>query len=676
MAMFSSVLIANRGEIACRVVRTAQRLGLRTIAVYSEADVGAMHVSMADEAHLIGPAPVAESYLVQDAILDVARRSGAQCIHPGYGFLSENAEFAEACGKAGLEFVGPPPDAIRAMGLKDAAKALMEKSGVPVVPGYQGDNQDADFLKQKAYEVGYPLLIKAVAGGGGKGMRRVDRHADFADALDACRREAMSAFGEGKVLIEKFVSSPRHIEFQVFADKNGHCVHLFERDCTMQRRHQKVLEESPAPGMSVQMRDAMGAAAVAAAQSVGYVGAGTVEFIADSSNGLRQDAFYFMEMNTRLQVEHPVTEQITGVDLVEWQFRVAAGEDLPAMQDDLSINGHSLEARLYAEDPQADFLPQTGRLARLRWPELRSSVRIDTGVGEGDVISPFYDPMIAKLIVHESNRMQSLATMTRALGALRVAGVQTNADFLARLVSSREFAAGEFDTTYIDGNVSNLTSKIDPLYVPALVGLAWLLSTTNEERTGWGDPWFELGNWALIGTDRSAQLALMVDGVPVDFLLIGSCDKGQLVVSVGDHEHVVNVSHGELQGHTMRCVLDGERYTAQVIADDGGKKLFVLAGGFHAEAFSQDVLNRTGDGSAQSGTIRAPMSGKVILLDVEEGDVVDEGERLAVLEAMKMEHALNATVSGIVTTVNVREGDQVEEAQILIDVMANSISDN
>ena len=402
--MFSSVLIANRGEIACRVIRTARRLGLRSIAVYSEADAHALHVRMADEAHPIGPAPAAQSYLVADKIIAAAKAAGADCIHPGYGFLSENAGFAQACHDAGIVFVGPPPDAIRAMGLKDRAKALMEKAGVPVVPGYHGDKQDAAFLKRKAYEIGYPVLIKAVAGGGGKGMRRVDRHADFDAALEAAQREAQGAFGDAHVLIEKYVNAPRHIELQVFADGHGNAIHLNERDCSLQRRHQKVIEEAPAPGMSVSLRARMGAAAVAAAKAVGYQGAGTVEFIADGAGGLKDDGFWFMEMNTRLQVEHPVTEAVTGLDLVEWQFRVAAGERLPLKQDQVRLDGHAVEARLYAEDPERGFLPSTGRLVALSFPQ-GEGLRIDSGVEAGDTVTPFYDPMIAKVIAQAPRAM-------------------------------------------------------------------------------------------------------------------------------------------------------------------------------------------------------------------------------------------------------------------------------
>ncbi|HEY4123810.1 MAG TPA: biotin carboxylase N-terminal domain-containing protein, partial [Rhizomicrobium sp.] len=427
--MFSSVLIANRGEIACRVIRTARRMGLRTIAVYSDADAHALHVAMADEAVRIGPAPVRESYLRADVILEAARATKADAIHPGYGFLSENADFADACTKAGVIFIGPPASAIRAMGLKDRAKALMAKAGVAVVLGYIGDDQSTEHLAKESDKIGYPVLIKAVAGGGGKGMRRVDAAKEFKAALEGAQREAQSSFGDARVLIEKYVTRPRHIEMQVFADTHGNAVHLFERDCSLQRRHQKVIEEATAPGMPEAMRAAMGKAAVKAAKAVGYVGAGTIEFIADASEGLKADRFWFMEMNTRLQVEHPVTEGITGYDLVEWQLRVAAGEKLPAMQKDIHAKGHAIEARLYAEDPSKGFLPSIGTLERLRLPD-GDDIRVDTGVREGDLVSPFYDPMIAKVIAHAPSREAALAKLADALSTAQIAGVRTNNAFL------------------------------------------------------------------------------------------------------------------------------------------------------------------------------------------------------------------------------------------------------
>src|SRR3954463_9094740 len=487
--MFSSVLIANRGEIAVRIARTAKRLGLRTIAVYSEADAGALHTRVADEAHLIGPPAARESYLVAERLIEVARRSGAQCIHPGYGFLSENAQFAESCAAAGIAFVGPPPSAIRAMGLKDRAKALMEKAGVPVVPGYHGELQEPKFLKEKAYHIGYPVLIKAVAGGGGKGMRRVDKHAEFDAALESAAREAQSAFGDPRVLIEKYVTAPRHVEMQVFADRHGNVIHLNERDCSLQRRHQKVIEEAPAPGMTEELRAIMGRAATEAARAVGYEGAGTVEFIADGAKGLRPDGFWFMEMNTRLPVEHTVTEAITRLDLGELQFRVAAGEKLPLSQDQVSIQGHAIEARLYAEDPERNFLPSTGKLTALELPT-GEGVRVDAGVEAGSVVSPYYDPMIAKVIAHGRDRAEAIDRLANALGETVVVGPHGNAAFLRALVTHKEFREGRFDTGFIDRHLTELT-RVDPAIEAGAIAHAVevLLRPSAAPANGWRDPW-------------------------------------------------------------------------------------------------------------------------------------------------------------------------------------------
>ncbi|HEX9237963.1 MAG TPA: biotin carboxylase N-terminal domain-containing protein, partial [Xanthobacteraceae bacterium] len=449
--MLRSVLIANRGEIACRIARTAKRLGMRTIAIYSEADAGALHTRLCDEAYLIGGPEPRASYLAIEHVIAAAKRAGAECIHPGYGFLAENAEFAEACAQANLAFVGPPPSAIRAMGLKDHAKRLMEQAGVPIVPGYHGERQDAKFLREKAYELGYPVLIKPAAGGGGRGLRRVDKHADFDAALEAAIRESQSAFGTGRVLIEKLIASPRHIEVQIFADSHGEVIHLGERDCSLQRRHQKVIEEAPAPDMTAALRKHIGAAAVAAAKAVRYRGAGTVEFVADGTSGLRADAFWFIEMNTRLQVEHPVTEEITGLDLVEWQFRIAAGEKLPLTQDQIGFEGHAIEARVYAEDPEHDFLPSTGRIVAL---ELPKNIRVDSGVETGGEVPPFYDPMIAKIIAHAPTRDGALERLAKALDDTLIAGVRTNVAFLAALCRASQFRQGKVDTGFIDRNLT------------------------------------------------------------------------------------------------------------------------------------------------------------------------------------------------------------------------------
>ncbi len=451
--MFRSVLIANRGEIACRIARTAKRLGLRTIAVYSEADAHALHVRSCDEAHCIGPAPARDSYLAIERIIEVAKKAGAACVHPGYGFLSENADFVDACNQARIAFVGPPAAAMRAMGVKDRAKTLMEKAGIPVVPGYHGERQDGKFLKEKAYEIGYPVLIKPAAGGGGRGLRRVDKHAEFEAALEGAIREAESAFGSSRVLLEKYVAAPRHIEIQVFADGHGHVIHLGERDCSLQRRHQKVIEEAPAPGMTPELRAQMGAAAVEAARAVGYVGAGTVEFIADGTKGLRADAFWFIEMNTRLQVEHPVTEAVTALDLVEWQFRVACGEKLPLEQSQVRIDGHAIEARVYAEDPESGFLPSTGRIVAM---ELPADIRVDSGVEAGGEVTPYYDAMIAKLIAHAPTREAALDRLAAALDRTVIAGPRCNVAFLAALTRTSEFRQGKVDTGFIDRNLAAL----------------------------------------------------------------------------------------------------------------------------------------------------------------------------------------------------------------------------
>jgi len=510
--MFKKILIANRGEIACRVIKTARRLGVATVAVYSEADANARHVRLADEAVLIGPAAARESYLVGEHILDVARRTGAEAIHPGYGFLSENEDFAEACEKAGIVFIGPPASAIRAMGSKSAAKSLMGSAGVPLTPGYHGDNQDPAFLAQQADQIGYPVLIKASSGGGGKGMRRVDAAADFEAALASCKREAANAFGDEQVLVEKYVLKPRHIEIQVFGDTHGNCVYLFERDCSLQRRHQKLIEEAPAPGMTLERRAAMGRAAVNAAKAVGYVGAGTVEFIANQDG-----SFYFMEMNTRLQVEHPVTEMITGLDLVEWQLRVASGQPLPLTQEQLEIDGHAIEARVYAEDPDKGFLPSTGRLVHLVPPPESDSVRVDTGVEQGDEITPYYDPMIAKLIVWGADRKQALARMRRALAQYRVVGVSNNINFLSRLVALPSFANAELDTGLIEREHGLLfpPQEVVPDEVWLVAALAELLHEQRNANAKFataadrGSPWRSLDGWRLNGrAERKLALRL------------------------------------------------------------------------------------------------------------------------------------------------------------------------
>jgi 3-methylcrotonyl-CoA carboxylase alpha subunit len=637
--MFSSVLIANRGEIAVRIARTAKRLGLRVIAVYSQVDADALHVRVADEAYLIGPAPARESYLVIDRLIETALLARADCIHPGYGFLSENAAFAEACAAAGIVFVGPPPGAIRAMGLKDQAKALMEKAGVPVVPGYHGDRQDAKFLKEKAYQIGYPVLIKAVAGGGGKGMRRVDKHAEFEGAYESAAREAQSAFGDPRVLVEKYVTAPRHIEMQVFADSHGNVLHLNERDCSLQRRHQKVIEEAPAPGMTVAVREAMGRAATEAARAVGYQGAGTVEFIADGANGLKPDGFWFMEMNTRLQVEHPVTEAITGLDLVAWQFRVAAGEALSVTQADVRISGHAVEARLYAEDTERGFLPSTGKLAALDLPT-GDGIRVDTGVTAGSVVSPYYDPMIAKVIAHGRDRNEALDRLAKALGDTVVAGPRSNAAFLKSLVSHREFRGGTFDTGFIDRHIAELT-KVDAAEEAGAIARAVqvLMEDASPPGSGWADPWTANDGFSLGGA-RKLDLDILVDGTPA-----------KAAVAWGEGGISVAVNGSAANG-------------ARIVPVEGG--VVALAQGVqrHVALRSYDAIDV--DHLDGDGTVKAPMHGKVLAILVEPGATVTKGERVAIVEAMKMEHALVAPMDGTVAEIAATVGAQVAEgAKIL-----------
>lgn len=638
--MFDKILIANRGEIACRVTETAQAMGVRVVAVYSDADARAKHVAMADEAVHIGGSAPGDSYLRGDVIIQAALDTGAQAIHPGYGFLSENPEFVDAVQAAGLVFIGPSGDAIRAMGLKDAAKVLMEKAGVPVVPGYHGANQDGAYLQQQADGIGYPVLIKAVAGGGGKGMRLVEAAGEFADALASAQGEARTAFGNSDVLIEKYVTKPRHIEVQVFGDGTN-AVHLFERDCSLQRRHQKVIEEAPAPGMTDDMRAAMGAAAVRAAEAIGYSGAGTVEFIVDGSDGLRPDGFWFMEMNTRLQVEHPVTEAITGVDLVEWQLRVASGEALPAKQDALRIQGHSFEARLYAEDVPKGFLPATGTLAHLSFP---ATARADSGVRAGDTISPFYDPMIAKVIVHGPTRAVALARMSDALAKTQVAGTVTNIGFLSALCAHDGFRAGQVDTGLIARDLAALTS-VAPAS-PADMALAALAALGLLDPVG--DQGFTL--WSPLA--RSVELAL-------------GDDRVQAVVHMqGAARARINMGEGEVIATRGAAgwLLDGAVAPAVVVNGD----LVTVFRGAGLAFHIIDPLERAASAGAGGGVIDAPMPGLVKAVFAAAGDAVVEGQRLAILEAMKMEHSLLAARDGIVAEVLVEAGAQVEAGAALI----------
>ena len=662
--MFSKILIANRGEIACRVAATARRLGVRTVAVYSEADALANHVAACDEAVLIGPAAAKDSYLLGDKIIAVAVATGAQAIHPGYGFLSENAGFADACAKAGLVFIGPPASAIRAMGSKSAAKTLMEQANVPLVPGYHGENQDAEFLHKEADRIGYPVLLKASAGGGGKGMRVIESSADFKAALASCKREAISSFGDDKVLAEKYLQRPRHIEIQVFADSLGNCVYLFERDCSVQRRHQKVLEEAPAPGMTAERRAAMGEAAVAAAKAVGYVGAGTVEFIANQDG-----SFYFMEMNTRLQVEHPVTEMITGTDLVEWQLRVASGEPLPLLQSQLTIHGHAIEARVYAENPEKGFLPSIGTLLHMRTPQAvnfelggkpnPAACRIDSGVREGDTISPFYDPMIAKLIVWGKDRKEALARMAQALAQYQLVGLSSNIAFLQRLIHSHAFAGADLDTGLIERNHAELfpaPTRVS-LSVLALAAIRIILS---ERHINAHDPFGTSHGWRMNSSmNRSFSFAFEGDHSEV---IVRYLENGWTIVAFGEQAPVrLKSALGDelsLQVGTLSVMGTVVRH---------GEHFHVFSQGKHVELSYADPLLHAGETEAEAGRLTAPMPGKIVALLVAAGQPVKKGEPLLIMEAMKMEHTIAAPKDGVVKELMYLIGDQVADgAQLLV----------
>lgn len=659
--MFTKILIANRGEIACRVIATCQRLGIATVAVYSDADRNARHVRLADEAIAIGPAPARESYLRGDAILEAARRTGAQAIHPGYGFLSENAGFAQACAEAGIVFIGPSAAAIRAMGDKSAAKALMQQAGVPLTPGYHGDEQIPEFLRRQADSIGYPVLIKASAGGGGKGMRRVDDSATFTEALASCQREAQSAFGNAHVLVEKYVERPRHIEIQVFGDSHGNVVYLFERDCSVQRRHQKVLEEAPAPGMTPERRAAMGKAAVDAARAVNYVGAGTVEFIAGPDGD-----FYFMEMNTRLQVEHPVTECITGTDLVEWQLRVASGEPLPLQQDQLQIRGHALEARLYAEDADRGFLPSTGTLRHLRLPANTAHVRVDAGVEQGDAITPFYDPMIAKLIVWDVDRDAALRRMQQALAECEVVGVTTNAAFLRRLVMTDSFTQAKLDTALIEREQAALAPN-DGDSDPALWALAAIAAVATSEAASRDardphSPWQAQDGWRL-GAPAARALTLEHRGAQRSVAVQGAGEQWTVHM-----EGNALQGSGRLAGDALRVQIGEQLHRATVIRD--GNELY-LFGSEGVQRFTlHDPVSEADQSVADAGSLVAPMPGRIVATLVAPGTAVKRGAPLLVLEAMKMEHTLQAPADGTVQGYRVKAGDQVGDGAVLVDFEA------
>jgi 3-methylcrotonyl-CoA carboxylase alpha subunit len=675
--MFTKILIANRGEIACRVAATARRMGIRTVAVYSEADAGAKHVAVCDEAVLIGPAAAKDSYLRGQKIIEVARATGAQAIHPGYGFLSENAEFAEAVEAAGLVFIGPPGSSMRAMGSKSAAKQLMEQASVPLVPGYHGDGQDPELLQSEANRIGYPVLLKASAGGGGKGMRVVERSEDFQAALASCKREAISSFGDDKVLVEKYLTRPRHIEIQVFADKHGNCVYLHERDCSVQRRHQKVLEEAPAPGMTLERRAAMGEAAVAAARAVGYVGAGTVEFIANQDG-----SFYFMEMNTRLQVEHPVTEMITGTDLVEWQLRVAAGQPLPKQQHEIAINGHAIEARVYAENPEKGFLPSIGTLRFMDVPSHVSfelggdsspaGVRIDSGVRAGDAISPFYDPMIAKLIVWGADRTQALSRMAQALSEFHIVGLATNIGFLKRLVEGSAFSSADLDTGLIERNNAALFPQAGPapkgalaLAAVALLDAEQALSVSNNPA----DPWTSTHGWRMNGTYRrvlafSDEYSATLDAKAYRIGLAYHPHGWVLELDGASHPLALVPTQDGEGGGKIAIRLDGTALHGTVRRD--GELLHVFTGGAHHTLHYADPMAHAGEHETQGGRLTAPMPGKVVAVLVKNGQEVRKGEPLVIMEAMKMEHTISAPSDGVVEEVLYQVGDQVADGAPLL----------
>jgi len=665
--MFKKILIANRGEIACRVAATARRMGIQTVAVYSDADARAKHVQACDEAVHVGGSAPKDSYLQWQRILDAAKATGAEAIHPGYGFLSENEAFAKACAEAGLVFIGPPASAILAMGLKAESKQLMEKAGVPLVPGYHGSNQDPALLQAEADRIGYPVLIKASAGGGGKGMRAVEKSADFMAALESCKREAINSFGSDAVLIEKYVQRPRHIEIQVFGDTQGNCVYLFERDCSVQRRHQKVLEEAPAPGMTPELRQQMGLAAVAAAKAVNYVGAGTVEFIVEQAAYDQPESmrFYFMEMNTRLQVEHPVTEAITGLDLVEWQLRVASGEPLPLQQDQIRMQGHAIEARICAENPDNNFLPATGTLAVYRKPQAvsfeRGNVRFDDGVREGDTISPFYDSMVAKLIVHGDTREQALARLDTALAQTHIVGLNTNVQFLRHVVRSDAFATAKLDTALIQRE-SDVLFRQDPVGVQAAAAAVVAHTLAAEQALAGTDPFSRRDGWQSHGVTRR-RFELDYAGDSLQAVLTYGRDGMTLQVGEGAAAPLSFTVQGDglwvQHAERLHSTVHWQGEVAHVFTPRGAARIGLL-----------DPLAHAGEAATEGGRLTAPMPGKVVSFAVKAGDKVKAGQPLAVMEAMKMEHTIAAPHDGTVAELLYAPGDQVTEGAELLKLQA------
>ena len=676
--MFNKILIANRGEIACRVATTARRMGVQTVAVYSDADARAKHVQLCNQAVHVGGSAPKDSYLQWQRIIDAAKQTGAQAIHPGYGFLSENEDFAQACADAGLVFIGPPASAIQAMGLKAESKRLMEAAGVPLVPGYHGTDQTPELLHKEADRIGYPVLIKASAGGGGKGMRAVEKSEDFMAALESCKREAINSFGDDAVLIEKYVQRPRHIEIQVFGDTHGNYVYLFERDCSVQRRHQKVLEEAPAPGMTPELRKRMGEAAVAAARAVNYVGAGTVEFIVEQPGGYdkpEQMQFYFMEMNTRLQVEHPVTEAITGLDLVEWQLRVASGQPLPKQQDELRIHGHAIEARINAENPENNFLPATGTLKVYRTPEWsvdfeRADARVDSGVREGDAISPFYDSMIAKLIVWGEDRQQALARLDGALAHMRIVGLTTNVQFLRHVLATPSFSQAHLDTALIQRE-ADVLFKQDKLGMPMTVAAAIGYRIFNErQRLQNNDPFSRRDGWRAYG-GFSRQFQLQYLGQPLQADLRYEHD-GSYYITIVEPDgtlHPKVLSEGALvleerDDGRMEVFYQGDRQVLQAWLDGEDLNVFGQRGG--SVITMVDTLFHSGETGGDGGRLTAPMPGKVVSFAVKAGDKVSKGQPLAVMEAMKMEHTISAPADGEVVELLFAPGDQVQDGDELL----------
>jgi len=657
--MFAKILIANRGEIACRIIRSAKKMGVRTVAVYSDADRDALHVKMADEAVHLGPSPSRESYLLADKVIAAAVKTGANAIHPGYGFLSENADFCRQCTDNDIVFIGPPVGAIEAMGSKSAAKTIMEKAGVPLVPGYHGDDQGRDILKRSADDMGYPVLLKACAGGGGKGMRQVWSSEEFDEALDAAKRESMNSFGDDSMLVEKYLTQPRHVEIQVFCDQFGEAVHLFERDCSVQRRHQKVIEEAPAPGMAAELREAMGQAAISAAQAIHYEGAGTVEFLLDSDG-----SFYFMEMNTRLQVEHPVTEMISGQDLVEWQLRVAAGETLPLKQDQLCINGHAFEARIYAEDPDQDFLPATGTLSFLQAPKTSENVRVDTGVRQGDEVSVFYDPMIAKLIVWDENRDKALSRLCKALSEYRISGTVTNIDFLFNLASCAPFREAQLDTGFIEKHHSVIFhDKAQDLErdLPLAALYLVLKQEANAQALALasGDPsspWHLSNAWRLNEEHiHHFEILLHEQVFPVAVTQTQTGDSHRFQIRLG--EQTVE-AEGQLDGDELLATINGYQSRANIAAHDDSFSLYTLDRALTFKLLEPDFGDQSADDDA--GGLLAPMNGTIVTLLKEPNEAVSKGAALLVMEAMKMEHTIRAPSDGHVSAFYYKAGELVD----------------